>query len=519
MHVRGLKLALACCGACISLLCCAPEREQVLQADAALPDSVSLNAADGGVRRSKRLLCEASPQSSLEAPVVLPQLPDADLQIMQAGAVPPQPSLGPILGGIGSSSVRVWLRAEASADWAVVVWPEDLPDQVRRIPGTRLQTNTDNIGVITVTGLRPSTRYAYRIELGHPDQALHPVSNASNTFHTLADAGESGHLRVVVGSDIGSNPEQPIFDQIGALQPDLLLLLGDQIYADQVSPDVAGYAQKYVATWQIANLANLLRNVPSFMMWDDHEIIDNYFDGKSDRFPPALLAYELFVEGRNPTPVRAGAHHYSFDAGDVAFFVLDERSHRSSEMNPDGPDKTMLGPDQKEDLFEWLLCSTAKVKIIASPVTFSDWATTGEDDWMAYATEREEILSFIEHHRVDNVLLLSGDQHWSAVFRQQRRHYTLYEFMPTPLSKSHRAAPTEPAADILARDDDQFVFGVVDIDTTVEPARVDLTLCADQKPCTPGREPEPSTGLDVNGEPDNVPFTIHLTTDDFGVTP
>jgi alkaline phosphatase D len=504
----------------MSLLACAPQHPEALPGDAAPNvDPASLNAADGGVRRPKHFLCEASPQSSLDAPVMLPQLPDADLQTMEVGPVPPQPSVGPILGSIGSSSVRVWLRADASADWAVVVWPQDAPDELRRIHGTRLQANTDNIGVITVAGLRPSTRYAYRIELGYPDQDLQRVGSASNTFHTLAAAGEGGRLRVVVGSDIGSSPEQPIFDQIGALQPDLLLLLGDQIYADQVSPDVMGYTQKYIATWQIANLANLLRNVPSFMMWDDHEITDNYFEGKSDRFPPALLAYQLFVEARNPTPVRPGARHYSFDAGDVAFFVLDERSHRSSETDPDGPDKTMLGPDQKNDLFEWLLCSTAKVKIIASPVTFSDWATTGEDDWTAYATEREQIFSFIERHRIDNVLLLSGDQHWSAVFRYVRRHYTLYEFMPTPLTKSHRSAPLEAAPDILARDDDQFVFGVVDIDTTVEPARVDLTLCADQKPCAPGREPEPTTGLDVDGEPDNLPFTIHLTTDDIGVTP
>jgi hypothetical protein len=68
----------------------------------------------------------------------------------------------------------------------------------------------------------------------------------------------------------------------------------------------------------------------------------------------------------------------------------------------------------------------------------------------------------------------------------------------------------------LARDDDNFVFGVVDIDTTRDPIEVALTLCALGKPCRPGEEPEPETGLDREGDQENVPFTIHLTGRDLG---
>jgi hypothetical protein len=63
------------------------------------------------------------------------------------------------------------------------------------------------------------------------------------------------------------------------------------------------------------------------------------------------------------------------------------------------------------------------------------------------------------------------------------------------------------------------VFGVVDIDTTVTPATIAFTLCGRSKPCKPGEEPAPTTGLDVEGEQDNVPFTVKITDADLGVKP
>jgi hypothetical protein len=98
-----------------------------------------------------------------------------------------------------------------------------------------------------------------------------------------------------------------------------------------------------------------------------------------------------------------------------------------------------------------------------------------------------------------------------------RPHLRIYEFLPTPLSKTRATAPTYPASDILARDDDNFVFGVVDFDTSKAPATVAFTLCAGGKPCRPGAEPVPKTGLNVRDAEENVPFTLKFSTADFGV--
>jgi alkaline phosphatase D len=320
----------------------------------------------------------------------------------------------------------------------------------------------------------------------------------------------------VIGADITGAGPQPIFRQIGDANPDFVLLIGDQVYADEAEPTRDGYAEYYRHNWNIKYLRPMLQNVPAFMIWDDHEIEDNYWQGKSERYFPARDAYELYVHEHNPAPYRSDVLYYTLRSGDVALFVLDVRSYRSSNKLPDDEHKSMLGARQKQDLVDWLACEPAKLKLIVSPVIWSDWSMTRDDAWTAFSTEREELLAFVANASIGPVLFLSGDQHWSAVFRFVRDDYAFYEFLPTPLSKTRGAAPTTSTDEILARDDDNFVFGVVDIDTTVEPFSVALTLCAADKPCRPGEEPNPGTGLDVEGESENVPFTVHLTGRDLG---
>ncbi|MEV4630124.1 alkaline phosphatase D family protein [Micromonospora sp. NPDC049523] len=80
--------------------------------------------------------------------------------------------------------------------------------------------------------------------------------------------------------------------------PDLMVLLGDQVYADQTSPTVRKllsrrrhrphgapadqvvsfdeYTKLYLESWRDPEIRWLLATVPSVMMFDDHEIIDDW---------------------------------------------------------------------------------------------------------------------------------------------------------------------------------------------------------------------------------------------------
>lgn len=78
--------------------------------------------------------------------------------------------------------------------------------------------------------------------------------------------------------------------------PDGLLLLGDQVYADEVSPETAAfirsrratdeppgeevadfeeYTRLYRESWGDPTIRWLLSNVPSTMLWDEHDVHDD----------------------------------------------------------------------------------------------------------------------------------------------------------------------------------------------------------------------------------------------------
>src|SRR5690606_18345394 len=86
--------------------------------------------------------------------------------------------------------------------------------------------------------------------------------------------------------------------------PDYLMLLGDQVYADKISPrtrrllrrwrrhragpehhvvDFTEYTHLYEESWSDPELRWLLSTVPSMMIFDDHEVIDDWNTSKAWR--------------------------------------------------------------------------------------------------------------------------------------------------------------------------------------------------------------------------------------------
>ncbi|HEX7480745.1 MAG TPA: alkaline phosphatase D family protein [Polyangiales bacterium] len=422
-----------------------------------------------------------------------------------AGASPSAPSLTrhPFLGAVTDRSMRIWFQSSAAADSCIEYWPLAHPEQSSTALGPQLGPDRDFTGTVTLAGLSAAESYGYRVWLAEPGQTFVAQDARAGTFKTAPPVDVPGRFRLIFGADI-SGSATPIFDEMRAQSPDLVLLLGDLAYMDGLAPTLAAFRDKDRANWAIPALARLASAVPTLGMWDDHDIIDNFWPGKDNLLPIAHEAFSEYVASRDPDPIRAGEFYFDFAIGDVGIFVLDERSHRSPNTDPDGPNKTMLGAQQRADLLGWLAGSPAAVKIIASPVLVSDFGNTGDDAWRGFKHEREEILSFIAERGIPNVLILSGDQHWSGLFKLVRGApaYTFYEFEPTPLSKSAAKAPGMIGGDIVAEFGGDFVYGVVDVDTVSKPPRVDLTLCRTKVACRPGSEPAPVDGV--------APFTVHL---------
>ncbi|HEX6501256.1 MAG TPA: alkaline phosphatase D family protein [Micromonosporaceae bacterium] len=119
--------------------------------------------------------------------------------------------------------------------------------------------------------------------------------------------------------------------------PDLLVLLGDQIYADEPSPDTRSwlrrrrpfrrcrapgdqvvdfteYTRLYLESWTDPEIRWLLSTVPSVMIFDDHEIIDDWNTSQSwrtdmarrswwsERISAGLASYWVYQHMGNLSP-------------------------------------------------------------------------------------------------------------------------------------------------------------------------------------------------------------------------
>ena len=260
-----------------------------------------------------------------------------------------------------------------------------------------------------------------------------------------------------------------------------MLLVGDQFYADgpdRIADARAGYERKHKENFADPSLAAFMRQTPTFMIWDDHEIDNDWDQGQTGRYLNAEPVYEAYQNSHNPEPRARGEHYYTFEVGDTEFYVLDTRSFRSRNGAPEGPDKTMLGEKQKADLRRWLMTSEARFKFIVSSVPFNQFSNTGSvdygpDGWQNFQTERAEIFDFIRQHCIPGVVLLTGDNHWAGVFRlPYAEPIQLYEFMPNPLAAPIRNMTEADDPQILFKFNSSLVYGLFDVDTTVSPARI-----------------------------------------------
>jgi hypothetical protein len=220
----------------------------------------------------------------------------------------PELVLGPVLRHVGETHATVWVEASRPCEVEVLGHLE-----------RTFSVEGHNFALVCVRGLTPRSIVPYEVALDGvrrwppPDSRLPP-----SLIRTL---GHRGPLRVAFGSCRVALPHRPPYtlpkdhdergrgpDALHAFAvrllgqprsewPDLLLMLGDQVYADEVSPgtlefirqrrdcqgphgtDVADfeeYHHLYLDSWTDPMVRWLLSTVPTAMIFDDHDVHDDW---------------------------------------------------------------------------------------------------------------------------------------------------------------------------------------------------------------------------------------------------
>ena len=230
--------------------------------------------------------------------------------------------------------------------------------------------------------------------------------------------------------------------------PRFTMMMGDQIYADLLhrlvpigrADTYEEFRDRYVTAFGSRNIRRLMRQLPTYMILDDHEIEDNWTqdrirrDAKHQLFTIAIDAYLSYQWSHGPRSFGKRLY-YNFDCGSYPFFVLDTRTQRYLEDNVgELDDNHMLGrptlpgspPGQLLRLTNWLETqqdtrgNVPKFIVTSSvfvPSPMSGRAEKGKvaqeksDSWPGFPKTREAILRCIVDNKVQNVVFLAGDIH------------------------------------------------------------------------------------------------------------
>jgi len=223
-------------------------------------------------------------------------------------------------------------------------------------------------------------------------------------------------------------------------RPALLLLVGDQIYADATAGTFdpktrrERFYESYHEAWSSPNARAVMRELPTYMMMDDHEVEDNWSKARTDNQTriwglKAFRGYQWLHSPRNAPQLADGRERYFywFDAAGFPFFVCDTRMDRV--LGARITDEKQLG-----FLTEWLRSHKRPEhhhKFVVSPslvVPFRreaqrrgrehpDAYLQRSDGWEAFPASLRTLMLWIATEEIRNVVFLCGDAHVSMASR------------------------------------------------------------------------------------------------------
>lgn len=366
-------------------------------------------------------------------------------------------------GGMGATT--------ESVEWEIAT-DESFSNVVAR--GTAEATPAYGHSVhVDVKGLTPDSWYYYRFKHG---SEISPVGRTRTTPEFGASMS-----RLVVGQTSCANWQSgyyQLYADLAAQEPDYWLALGDYIYEysgakdnrylrpTQTQPTRAiPWDKEPVTVWQYRRQYGLYRGSPELqalhaaapysVIWDDHEVDNNFTasksggDGEKDRikfhkrraagFQAFWENHAIRVDRPDPRPRRMRIYR-EITWGTLAnFLMLDGRQYRTDQAGNNTPNDfggwdegmfdpqaTMLGPRQEAWLTERLRDSTAKWNFIGQQTVVSSInggvgfplprGLYNYDAWDGYWAARGRLVDAITSGQVRNPVVLTGDFHCNLAF-------------------------------------------------------------------------------------------------------
>lgn len=353
---------------------------------------------------------------------------------------------GPMVGYGQMTEVMLWVQTTKPAAVQFRCWDLQAPGKSSLSKSVSTSAGDANVAHVLIDGLRPGMKYGYELRInGKTVKRPYPLQfQTLPLWHWRTDPPD---FTVAFGSCLYINetewdrPGTPygsdygILSVIASKQPDVMLWLGDNTYYREVDWHTgSGLKHRWTHTRSISELQPLLGAAHNYAIWDDHDYGPNDADRSYRLRSESLEIHKLFWANQTYGTDETKGVFGRFEWGDVEFFLLDDRYHRSPNRAPNDEDKTMFGKDQMQWLMDGLVSSGAPFKVVAGGNQILNPSTGGET-FYNYRQEYETLRAFIKKQKISGVIFLSGDRHMTELITlKDTTFYPLYDYTSSSLT-------------------------------------------------------------------------------------
>jgi alkaline phosphatase D len=364
---------------------------------------------------------------------------------------------GPMLGYTDLRETMIWVQTKQTATVQVRYAEQGSTTPPRLTEAVKTTKDRAFTAHLVADEVLPGKRYTYTVLVNGKAVAL-PYPTTFQTQPLWQYRTDPPSFTFAVGSCTYVNeppydrPGTPygagyeIFTSIAAKKPDFMLWTGDNTYTREVDWNTrTGVLKRYTHTRSLPEMQPLLASTHHYAIWDDHDYGPNDSDRSFWLKPVTLEAFRLFWA--NPNYIFEEACTGTFIWGDCQFFLLDDRTFRAPDGQPDGEAKAYFGQKQLSWLLDALRYSKATFKFVITGGQIINPAALFEN-YATYGTERTQLLTALTEAKIPGVLFLTGDRHHSIVHRLDRPGtYPFYDVTISPLT----SGPAKPAATELTQ--------------------------------------------------------------------
>lgn len=299
---------------------------------------------------------------------------------------------------------------------------------------------SDFVHQFHLTDLIADSEYTYTVHGRQNEKGA--TKTLTGRFKTAPEETESAPVKFIVSTcqairSIDSGPDGHIaYQQMRGFEPDFFVHTGDILYYDKVplSKNAAQARAKWNLMFGYRFNREFHQNVTSYFMKDDHDTL------KNDCWPGQKYGELTFDQGleifREQVPMGESTFRTIRWGKDAQIWLTENRDFRSSNRDEDGPDKTILGEEQKAWLMKSISGSDATYKFVISPGPIVGPDKRGKADNhsnAAFAFEGQQLRDFLSKQK--NTFVICGDRHWQ--YSSKDPETGLLEFGCGPINDEH----------------------------------------------------------------------------------